>query len=197
MTTGSHGKFFCFLPVIAACLILSPFLSGNDVYKARMLTGKAPVEPPAVNVRIEIESYTTSEEVQLLQESMNQGGTQALLNSFQGMKKGVVRIMSQRGWNMPVHAAFVIHREKGIQVRCFLLRQAWDPGSQMGRTGANFFMVVELNLDEKGKGEGRFYEDAGININPMAGTIEMTQYGSAPKVLVQASLVKPKEEKPK
>jgi len=192
MTSASHRRLAGFIPVLAACLILSSFLSGNDIYKGRMLTGKAPVEPPAVNIRIEIESYTTSQEVQLLQESLNQGGTDGLLSAFQAMKKGVVRIMSQRGWNLPVHAAVVVHTEKGIKVRCFMLRQAWDPGAQLVRTGANFFMLLELTLDEKGKGEGRLYEDAGINLNPMAGTIEMTQYGSAPKIIIQVSMIKPK-----
>jgi hypothetical protein len=51
-------------------------------------------------------------------------------------------------------------------------------------------MVLELNLNEKGRGEGRLYEDAGINLRPLAGRIEMSRYGSAPKVLIQARVEK-------
>jgi hypothetical protein len=33
-------------------------------------------------------------------------------------------------------------------------------------------------------------QDAGINLRPQAGAIEMDKYGSAPKILIQASQVK-------
>jgi hypothetical protein len=174
---------------LAACIALSPPPLAADVFRARMLTGKAPVEPAAVSIRIEIQSYTTPEEVQALQETLNQGGMDAFLKAFQNMKKGVVRIMDRRGWNLPVHAALVVPAKKGRKVLCFMLRQAWDPGSQLVRTGADFFMVLELSLNEKGTGDGRLYEDAGIKLQPQAGTIEMDKYGSAPKVLIQASQV--------
>jgi hypothetical protein len=175
---------------LTACIVLTPPPVAADIYRARMLTGKAPVEPPAVSIRIEIQSFTTPEEVQALQEALNQGGMDAFLKAFQNMKKGVVRIMDRRGWNLPVHAALVVPHDKGRKILCFMLRQAWDPGAQLVRTGADFFMVLELNLNEKGTGDGRLYEDAGINLRPQAGAIEMDKYGSAPKILIQASQVK-------
>ncbi len=162
----------------------------KDIFRCRMLTGRAPVEPPVVNVRIEIESYTTVQEVLGLQDALNSGGEDAFLKMFASMKKGVVRIMDRRGWNLEVHAAQMIPTEKGKKLQLFLLRQAWDPGNQLVRTGADFFMVIELNLDAKNNGDGRFYEDAGINLAPLAGRIEMRRYGSAPKIFVQAAQVK-------
>ncbi len=192
MTSSSHRKLAGFIPVLAACLILSSFLSAEDVYRGRMLTGKAPVEPPAVNIRIEIKSYTTIQEVQLLQESLNQGGSDGLLAAFQKMEKGVIRVIDRRGWNLPIHAAVVVHTDKGTKVRCFMLRQAWDPGAVLVRTGSNFFMALELTLNEKNKGEGRLYEDAGMDLNPMAGTLEIGQCGSAPKIIVAVNLVEHK-----
>jgi hypothetical protein len=174
---------------LAALAVFSSPLSAADIYKARMLTAKAPVEPPVVNIRIEIQSYTTRDDVMRLQEALNQSND-AFLSLFKDMKKGVVRIMDRRGWNLPIHAVQVVPVAKGTKLLCFMLRQNWDPGAQFGRTGADFFMVLELNLNEKGKGDGRLYEDAGINIAPLAGRIEMSRYGSAPKILVSASAEK-------
>jgi hypothetical protein len=171
-------------------VIMAGPLMAKDIFRCRMLTGKAPVEPSVVNVRIEIESYTTVQEVLGLQDALNSGGEGAFLKMFASMKKGVVRIMDRRGWNLEVHAAQVIPTEKGKKLQLFLLRQAWDPGNQLVRTGADFFMVIELNLNEKNNGDGRFYEDAGINLAPLVGRIEMSRYGSAPKIFVQAAQVK-------
>jgi hypothetical protein len=177
--------------VFFAGVIVSSSLTATDVYTARMLTGKAPVEPATVRIRIEIQEYTTAEEVTRLLEILNNGGTDAFVNAFMEMKKGVVRIMDSRGWNLPVHAAQVVPTEKGTRLLCFMMREAWNPETQMMR-GADPFMALELNLDEKGKGIGRLYQDAGIDLQPQTGRIEMKRFGSPPKVLTQASAEKKK-----
>lgn len=192
MTALRRQRTYIVLALAAGVAFSSP-LSAVDIYKARMLTGKAPVEPPAVNIRIEIQEYTTPEDVRKLQQLLNDAGDEAFLKAFKDMKKGVVRIMDSRGWNLPIHAVQVIPTEKGTKLQCFMLRQVWDPGSQfMTRTGSGFFMVLELYLNEKGKGDGRLYEDAGIIFQPSTGRIEMQKYGSAPKILIQASAEKKK-----
>lgn len=156
-----------------------------------MLTGKAPVEPATVRIRIEIQEYTTAEEVIRLLETLNNAGTDAFVNAFMEMKKGVVRIMDSRGWNLSVHAAQLIPTEKGTRLLCFMMREAWNPETQMMR-GTDPFMALELNLDKKGKGVGRLYQDAGIDLQPQTGRIEMKRFGSPPKVLTQASAEKKK-----
>ncbi|HSA95891.1 MAG TPA: hypothetical protein VLJ16_07565 [Acidobacteriota bacterium] len=184
------GRIGILAAAAGLAVLLAPPLGATDIFRARMLTGKAPVEPPVVNVRIEIESYTTPQDVLGLQDAMNSGGEDAFLKMFASMKKGVVRIMDRRGWNLEVHAAQMVPTEKGRKLQLFMLRQSWDPGNQMVRTGADFFMVLELNLNEKNNGDGRLYEDAGINLAPLAGRIEMRRYGSAPKIIVMAAQVK-------
>ncbi len=180
----------------AALSALSTPLGATEVFKARMLTGKAPVEPPIVNVQIEIESWTTPEEIRQLQEVLSQSGVEPFLAAFSAMKKGVVRFMYARGWNLPIHAAQVLPTEKGKKVLLFLNRQGWEPGS-MQRIGRHYFMAIELKLNEKGKGEGRFYEDAQIKLDSMLGKIELDTYESAPKILPQVQQVvkKPAAEK--
>jgi len=156
-------------------------LGAADVFKARMLTGKAPIQPPQIDVRIEVESWTTLEEISRLNEVMDKSGIDAFISAFSGVKKGVVRFMYARGWNLPIHAALVFPTEKGKKILLFFNRQNWEPGSQFASTGRHFFMVMELKLNEKGKGEGRFFEDAQIKLDPLLGKIEMETYESAPK----------------
>jgi hypothetical protein len=175
-----------FLAAILPALVAP--LGATDIFKARMLTGKAPVQPPMVNVQIEIESWTTPDEIRQLQDILSQAGVDAFLALFKQMNKGTVRFMSSRGWNLPIHAAVTVPTEKGKKVLLFLNRQSWDPGSYVAR-GRHFFMVIELTLNAKGKGEGRFYEDAQIKLDSMLGTIEMETYESAPKIFPQVQEV--------
>jgi hypothetical protein len=174
--------FAAILPTLVAPL------GATDIFKARMLTGKAPVQPPMVNVQMEVESWTTPEEIRQLQDIMNQAGVEAFLAAFKQMNKGTVRFMASRGWNLPIHAALTVPTEKGKKVLLFFNRQTWDPGSQIIR-GRHFFMVMELTLNAKGKGEGRFYEDAQIKLDSVLGRIELETYESAPKIFPQVQEV--------
>jgi hypothetical protein len=179
---------------LAAGLILPLAPHGaTEIFKARMLTGKAPVEPALVNVQIEVESWTTPEEIRQLQDVLSQSGIDPFLAAFSAMKKGVVRFMYARGWNMPIHMAQVLPTEKGKTVMLFLNRQGWDPGS-FQKVGRHYFMAIELKLNAKGKGEGRFYEDAQMRLDSMLGKIELETYESAPKILPQVQEIVKKKQ---
>ncbi len=82
----------------------------------------------------------------------------------------------------------IMPRNKAVESKIPINRQTWDPGSQIVR-GRHFFMVMELTLNAKGKGEGRFYEDAQIRLDSMLGRIEMETYESAPKLFPQVQEV--------
>jgi hypothetical protein len=187
MHTKYRGKWMVLFLAAALTALVSP-LAATDIFKARMFTGKAPIQPAMINVQIEVESWTTPEEIRQLQDVMNQAGIDAFLAAFKQMNKGTVRFMSSRGWNLPIHAALTVPTEKGKKVLLFFNRQTWDPGSQIIH-GRHSFMVIELKLNEKGKGEGRFYEDAQIKLDSMLGRIEMETYESAPKIFPQVQEV--------
>jgi hypothetical protein len=55
-------------------------------------------------------------------------------------------------------------------------------------------MAIELKLVAKGKGEGRFYEDAQLRLDSMLGKIELETYESAPKILPQVQEVVKKKQ---
>ena len=182
-----RGKWMVLFLAAVLPALVAP-LGATDVFKARMFTGRAPVEPSVVSIRIEIESWTTPGEIRQLQDVLNQTGVEAMLNTFNGMKKGVVRFMYARGWNLPIHTAQVVPTEKGKKIVLMLNRQGWDPGA--AQTGSrHYFMCIELNLNEKGKGEGRFYEDAQMELDSTLGTIKLGAYDGAPRILPQVQEV--------
>jgi len=177
------GRTAVLIAALALTVVL-PALARAEIFKARMLTGKAPVEPPMINVQIEVTSWTTLDEIRQLQETLGTAGIDAFLAAFNQSDKGVVRFMYARGWNLPIHAAVVVPTEKGKIVRLFFNRQNWNPGA-FQPVGRHYFMAMELKLNEKGKGEGRFYEDAQLKLNSLAATIEIETYESAPKLFPQ------------
>lgn len=166
------------------------------IFKAQMLTGKAPVEPPMIKIQIDIRSWTTPDEVRAFQQTLNQAGVDAFMDAFSKTDKGVVRFMYAHGFNIPIHAAFSIPTEKGKKILLFSNRQQWDPGYQKSM-GRNLFMAIELKLNEKNKGEGRFYEDAQIRLEPQEGTIVVESYEGSPKIFPQVQEVVKKPEEPK
>jgi hypothetical protein len=187
------------LAVMAVAAALAAWVSplgATDIFRARMLTGKAPVEPALVNIQIEITGWTTPQEVVDLQRVLNEKGFDAFMAAFSAVDKGVVRFMYSRGWNMPIHAAQVVPTEKGKKVTIFLNRQGWDPGSYQ-KLGRNFFMVIEFTVNQKGKGDGRFYEDARVRLDSIQGIFDMETYESSPKIIpiVQEVVKKPEARK--
>jgi len=167
---------------LAAALtgLIAP-LGATDIFKARMLTGRAPIEPAVVNVQIEIESYTTAEEVRALQMVLNQGDFDAFVSAFSQYNKGTARFKYTRGFNLPIHAAISTPTETGKKVLAFFNRQNYKVEAAT-RVGRFRFMVMELEINLKGKGSGRFYEDALINLDPNLGTITLESYESAPVI---------------
>jgi hypothetical protein len=181
--------------VAAAVALTAQLLPEKEIYKARMLTGRAPVEPALVEIRIEIEGWTTQEEIARFQDLLIRSGTNPFLDAYGASQKGVVRFMYTRGWNLPIHAAQFTATEKGKKVRLFFLRQNWNPNYQFVSTGRYLFMAIELDIGEKGQGTGRLYEDASIKMDPDSGTIIMDSYASAPKMFPTVQLVVKKAKK--
>ena len=181
------------LVIGAAAVGLASPTGEATIFRAQMFTGKAPVEPPLIKIQMEVTGWTTPEEVRALQEAYNTGGTDGFLSAFGRGEKGVVRFMYAHGFNLPIHAALTVPTEKGKKVLLFLNRAQWDPGYQKSM-GRYLFMGIELKLNEKGKGEGRFYEDANIRLDPQLGLIAVETYEGTPKIFPQVQEVIKKPE---
>jgi len=191
MNTRAIGKIQALVSLTIILAFLVTPLMGKEVYRGRMLTGKAPVEPPAVDIQIEIESWTTQEEIVEFNRVLASSGTDAFLSLFNSTKKGVVRFLYARGYNLTIHMAQALEDDNGKKVLLVLRREPWSQGSQLSG-GRNYFMAIELKLNKKGEGEGRFYEDAQIEMDSMAGRVYLKGYESSPKIIPSIKEKKPK-----
>lgn len=180
-----------FIFINLSCWLTGSILAG-DVFRGRMLTERAPIEPPAVEILIEVDSWTSPDEVRQFSEVMAGSGVEAFLNLFKATKKGVVRFLYARGYNLTIHMAQLQQEEDGKKkIILVFRREPWSQGTQLG-TGRYYFMVMELKLNEKGKGEGRFYEDAQIQFDVTNGRVFLETYGISPKMIPMVQEVKKK-----
>jgi hypothetical protein len=186
---------------IFAITILAAFFlgSGNllaaaERYSAKMLTRGGPNTEPVLKIQITIDSYTTGEEAWKLMQLLDKGGYEPFITAFRQDTKGSLLFMSARGLKVNIHVAQVTPKENGRRIMLFTERQGWEVDVFQRVDGRYPFLIIELDLDNKGKGEGRIYENAQIKFsgNESTGTarMEMEGYSSAPKNLFGVQLIK-------
>lgn len=175
--------------IIAVWLSAGAFLRAEEEFQGKLLTGSGVAAEKMIKLKITIERYTSADEVLKLIDVFSQQGYESFVDKFRTMIKGFFLPVGGHGVKVNIHAAHSIQKEKGRQILLFCERQTWDLGS-MQRVDNRFpYMVIELNLDDKGKGEGKFYEQANIKLTPQ-GTIELESYNSPPKRIFAVSTMK-------
>jgi hypothetical protein len=156
---------------------------GKEVFQARMFTGSGgPASERVMTVRFEVESYTTREEAFRLAQTYQQSGYHAFIDLFRRSGKGVIRFMGSRGLNIPVKVANDLAIDGGRKIQLFADAQGWNVDSRKTSEGQFLFMVVELEVNAKGKGGGRIYETARVGFSP-EGDFKMETYLTTPIVL--------------
>lgn len=163
---------------VAGLLFLSGLLAGEE-FQARLLGQSAHYSSQAEKFIISIDAYSTPEEVFGLAEVLSQKGYEPFMETFRGIVKGFFRPVGGRGVKIPIHVAHSLPTEKGRKIVLFTQRQAWDTEVQQKTDPRFTFMAIELNVDTKGKGDGRIYEQARIRITTQ-GMMELESYNSAP-----------------
>lgn len=180
--------------LIVISLCLGGFLAAQEKYTARLLTRGGPNSESAIKIQIAIESYSTGQEVWKLQQILELNGYEPFISAFRQSNKGSLVFASSRGLKVVIHAAQVIPKEDGRKIMLFTEIQAWDVDVMARMDGRFPYMVIELDVNNKGKGDGRIYENAQIRFNgdktTGTATIEMETYNSAPKPLFGVQLVK-------
>jgi hypothetical protein len=178
-----------------AVIFLTGFLSLNaavpdtEEFQARLLTGGMQYSESVKKIRITIDDYTTPEEVFNLIRIQSEQGYEPFMNAFRTMNKGVFFPVGARGTQIIIHGAHSIPTEKGRQILLFAQRQAWDTDTSQRIDHRFPFMMIELNVDSKGKGTGKIYEQASIRMTPER-TFEMDGYNAPPKQLWDVKLLK-------
>jgi hypothetical protein len=171
------------LAVAVFIVVASGFAAAQEKFICRMFTGGGPNQERVQNVRIEIDAYSTTEEIAQFADVLNKQGWEPFIALFRGSKKGTVRFMSTRGFNVTVHAAHSMPTGKGRKILLFTERQNWDADNHpIDNRGGYLFMVIELELNAKDKGEGKIYQQADIQFNENS-TLAMKTYKVTPLVL--------------
>ncbi len=177
-------RAFALRTFLMACIMLGALglvaLSpAPEEFQARLLGRDSHPGMRATKFIISIDGYTSPEEVYELAKTLSDNGYEAFMAAFRAITKGYIRPIGGRGIKVNFHAAHSLPTEKGRKIMLFTQRQSWDPEAQQ-RTDQRFtFMVIELNLDKKGKGDGKIYEQANIRLTGQ-GTVEMESYNAAP-----------------
>jgi hypothetical protein len=178
-----------------AMIGLVAFLSAQDAaseteeFQARLLTGGMQYTEGVKKIKINIDSYSTTEEVFNLIKIQAEQGYEPFMSAFRALNKGIFFPLGGRGIQIIIHGARSIPTEKGRQILLFAQRQPWDQETSQRIDHRFPFMVIELNVDSKGKGTGKIYEQASIRMTPER-TFEMEGYNSPPKQLWDVRLMK-------
>ncbi len=188
MREGSLKKIIVCGAVILSLCFLGGLLAGEE-FQARLLGQSAHYSSQAEKFIISIDGYSTTEEVFGLAEVLSQEGYEPFMEAFRGIVKGFVRPVGGRGVKIPIHVAHSLPTEKGRRIVLFTQRQTWDTEVQQKTDPRFTFMAFELNVDDKGKGDGKIYEQARIRITTQ-GIMELESYNAAPLQLWGVSLRK-------
>ncbi|MDD8026521.1 MAG: hypothetical protein PHI34_08395 [Acidobacteriota bacterium] len=168
------------LLVVLAVFALSLPSSAQVKFRGRYLTGV--MTEPVVTVNIEILSYSTVEEIAELAKAYNERGEAGFHAAFRSMKKGSLQVTSGRGLRIEFHAAHEYKTEKGLKIELIAENERLELGSMQRPSSGVEVMVCILEINDKGRGEARIYEDASFKILP-SGEMAMNEHKRAPKII--------------
>jgi hypothetical protein len=176
---------FVFAAVLTAGLAFGQTpdqLAKPTVFRARFFTGGGGTMDRVLTTKIEITAYSTKEAIYMLADAYNTKGESGFRQTFRSFKKGKIQVIGASGLNIEFHAAKEIAKENGYEIELIAENTAFQPGGGQKSYMGLMFMVVILDLDLKGNGEGRVYEDTGIEFTS-DGELKMGEFRRAPKML--------------
>lgn len=165
---------------LALGLIAGPVFAEKQVFKARVLK---PGFPNNITVKIEVESFSTPEEIAALQATLQTNGEAAFRKAFVKTAKGRLMFYGIEQPSIKFHAAFETPAEKGRRLTLFGENRIVLSGPGQAVMGLLFLAVV-LDVDSAGNGDGRLYESASLKFTE-DGRLEINSYRTAPAQLIQ------------
>jgi hypothetical protein len=175
--------------ILTICLGSSAPAAEKEEFVARVLQGGMQYTESVKKVKITIDSYSTDDEILNLMRVMSERGFEPFMDAFRALNKGIFFPIGARGIKIILHGAHSIPTEKGRQIMLFTTRQTWDVELTQRIDPRFGYMVIELDVDSKGRGTGKIYEQASIQLTPQR-TITMDGYNSPPKQLFDVRLSK-------
>jgi len=172
---------------LAAGILGGLSLWGKVSFRARMYSTTAGAPP--INIKIDIEEYSPSDEVQKLSDAINKGDETGFYRILRGLNKGSIQFIGGLGMNIKLNIVQEQSTDKGIKIVLLTESRSVEPGSTRMKNLPWRFLGVVLELDKNFNGEGLIYEDAMVDFLQQ-GIINIASSFSAPKSLVNVRLVK-------
>ncbi len=183
------GRFcLAFVPIVLTVVVLALPASGQDKYRGRYLTENDGRSDPVLTVALEVLGYSTPEEISGLVRAYNERGEAGFHEAFRALKKGSIRILGGRGMNIEFHAAREIPTNKGSRIELIAENSRFELGAAQTPYSGLMFLVAILEVDAKGRGEAKIYEDATCRF--IDGQIVLDEFKRAPKFITGLSRLK-------
>ncbi len=184
-----HRKALRALALAIAWPIFLAALPAQEEFQARLLGQSGHYSSQADKFMFVIDEYSNPREVLDLAAVLSSSGYEPFMKAFRALNKGYIRPAAGRGVKISIHVAHSLPTKKGRKIFLFTQRQSWDAEVQQ-RTDPRFtFMAVELDVNKKGNGDGKIYEQARVRITEQ-GIMELESYNSAPLPLWGVTLKK-------
>ena len=188
MTPSTRRTFviFCALLAVAA---FSGSLQAQTEYRGRMFVGGGPNRPSVVNVKIVVDALTSAEEVGRFQQLLAGGDIEGFYDTFHSLKKGSLQFTGGLGLKVDFYAASEIQTENGARLVMAADSRSLETGVSKRTHGSYLFLVIVLDIDAKGNGDGQLYEDGKIAFSS-TGELILQSYVTTPKEIVSVKKTK-------
>lgn len=187
--TRSRRRIIVVLCGPLAVAALSGSLLAQAEYRGRMFAGGGPNRPAVVNVKIVVDALTTAEEVGRYQQLLAGGDIEGFYETFHTLKKGSLQFTGGLGLKIDFYAASEVQTEKGARLIMAADSRNIETGVSKRTHGSYLFLVIALDIDAKGNGDGQLYEDAKIAFSPN-GELILQSYVTTPKEIVNVKKTK-------
>jgi hypothetical protein len=159
----------------------------RERYTATAMVAAGAFGGSVFNVNINIDEYTTAEERLELAQALVEGGSDALREKLDKMKKGRVSVPGRTGNEL--NYAWIWPMENGRRIMMATVRPMTFFELRRGFRSRDYeFGVIELEVDARGRGTGWMIVAAQIKFIEEEKKIELEHYGIEPVRLTNVRL---------
>ena len=187
--TQSTRRIFIIMCGLLAIAALGGSLMAQTEYRGRMFVGGGPNRSAIANVKIVVDGLTTAEEVGRYQQLLAAGDIEGFYETFHTLKKGSLQFTGGLGLKIDFFAASEVATEKGARLLMAADSRSLDTGVGKRTHGSYLFLVILLDIDGKGNGDGQLYEDGKLAFSP-SGELILQSYITTPKEIVNVKKTK-------
>lgn len=174
--------FICLCTGIGFLCVLPRSLTAEEVFRGKLMTAGGPIQQKMVTVKIHIKEFSTPDEVRALRKILVENGPDEFMRAFRKSDKGFINFIGVEGLNIRINTVQVFPTYEGRKIRIFTERQSWGGTQRSAVYRQHFFMSIELDLDNEGKGAGTFYPGCSLQMDAK-GTVALDGFLPSEQIL--------------